>query len=172
MTRRIHIVGIAVLLAAVAACSSPSSPDREPAPAPPGVTPPASVAPGELIEFTNRERARAGLSPLRTNARLTQAAEIQAGQVAAAGRLEHTLPQAAYPTLEDRMAAAGYAWRRVGENLAFGQRNAAAAVDTWMQSPGHRENILNDEFVDIGAGFVVDPNGRPYYVQVFARPAP
>ena len=170
-SRRLRIVGIVALLAATGACSNPSSPDGGPAPQP-GGSPPASSAPAELVEFTNRERTRAGLPAFRTHAGLTRAAEIQASQVAAAGRLEHTLPQAMYPAIEDRMAAAGYAWRRVGENLAFGQSNAAAAVATWMQSPGHRENILNDEFVDIGAGYVVDPTGRPYYVQVFARPAP
>src|SRR5687767_1055355 len=87
--------------------------------------PSAPSAPAELVEFTNRERTRAGLPAFRTHAGLTRAAEIQAAQVAAAGRLEHTLPQAMYPAIEDRMAAAGYAWRRVGENLAFGQSNAA-----------------------------------------------
>jgi uncharacterized protein YkwD len=125
-----------------------------------------------MVEATNAERTRAGLATLRTNPGLAVAAEIQAEQVASAGRLEHVLPQARYPSLEDRLAAAGYNWRLAGENLAFGQMNAAGAVQTWMQSATHRANILNDEFTDVGAGYVVDPNGRPYYVQVFGRPAP
>jgi uncharacterized protein YkwD len=104
------------------------------------------------------------------NAGLMEAAQIQAEQVAAAGRLEHTLPEARFPQLEDRLAAVGYDWQLAGENLAFGQRSAAAAVETWMQSPTHRSNIMSGSFTELGAGFVVDPTGRPYYVQVFGRP--
>jgi uncharacterized protein YkwD len=123
------------------------------------------------VDFTNAERARAGLSALRTNTRLGEAARIQAEQVAVAGRLEHVLPDARYPRLEDRLDAAGYRWQVSGENLAFGQQSPAALVDTWMQSPGHRANILHTSFTEIGVAHLVDANGRPYYVQVFGRPA-
>ena len=53
---------------------------------------------------------------------------------------------------------------------AFGQRSAAKVLDSWMHSPGHRTNILNSNFTEMGAGYAVDRTGRPYYVQVFARP--
>ena len=92
--------------------------------------------------------------------------------MAAAGRLEHVFPDARYPRLEDRLNAAGYGWRAAGENLAFGQRSAAAVITAWMDSAGHRANILHTSFSEIGVAHLVDPNGRPYYVQVFARPAP
>lgn len=100
-----------------------------------------------------------------------RAAQLQAEQVAKLGRLDHNVPGAKYPTLRDRVDAVDYRWQAVGENLAFGQRNAAQATGTWMRSAGHRANILNRRFTDIGAAHFVDRRGRPYYVQVFARPA-
>jgi uncharacterized protein YkwD len=158
-----------VTIGSASACSVPSSPDPEPQPGP-GPTPPSTRTAADLIEATNAERARTGVPALAMNGRLMEAAQIQAEQVAAAGRLEHTIADARLPSLEDRVAAAGYDWQYVGENLAFGQRNAAHAVDTWMQSPSHRSNILSALFTEVGAGYVVDPTGRPYYVQVFGKP--
>jgi len=160
-------IGLTVLtLVASSGCSAPSSPD--PQPQEPG-QPPSTTTASDLVDATNAERSRAGMRSLTVNGRLMEAARVQAEQVAAAGRLEHTLPEARLPSLEDRLAAAGYDWQEAGENLAYGQRNAAHAVDTWMQSPGHRVNILSATFTEIGAGYVVDPTGRPYYVQVFGR---
>jgi uncharacterized protein YkwD len=54
--------------------------------------------------------------------------------------------------------------------VAFGQANADKVVDSWMHSRGHRANILNSTFTDMGVGYAVDRTGRPYYVQVFATP--
>src|SRR5688572_12431028 len=131
------------MLAALAGCSPPT-PDRAPGSKTPNPSsaPPTGVA-LQVIDLTNAERTRAGLSAVRASARLGEAARIQAEQVVAAGRLEHVLPDARYPRLEDRLDAAGYDWEIMGENLAFGQHSAAAVVNTWMQSPGHRANILN-----------------------------
>jgi uncharacterized protein YkwD len=109
--------------------------------------------------------------PLRANRRLTEAARLHAEQVARAGRLEHTLERAPHPRLADRMAAAGYAWQAIGENLAAGQQSAGQAVDAWMSSSGHRANILSSSFTETGAATATDAGGRPYYVQVFGRPA-
>ena len=82
------------------------------------------------------------------------------------------MPDARYPRLEDRLAAAEYRWQAAGENLAFGQQSAAAVVAGWMQSPGHRANILHATFTEMGVAYLTDTNGRPYYVQVFGRPIP
>jgi len=90
--------------------------------------------------------------------------------MAQASHMAHVLPDARYPRTEDRIAAANYRWRMLGENVAFGQANAAKVVDSWMHSPGHRTNILNATFTEMGAGYAVDRSGRPYYVQVFGRP--
>ena len=107
---------------------------------------------------------------LRANSRLMRAAQIHAEQMARAGQLAHVLPSAAYPRSEDRLAAADYRWQTYGENVALGQSNAAEVLKSWMHSPGHRTNILNRDFTEMGAGYAIDRAGRPYYVQVFARP--
>ena len=167
MTRPRTQLVVVLAIALLPGCFSPSSPDPQPGSTP---APPPPGAAMTLIEAANSERAKAGLADLRTNTGLMEAAQIQAEQVAAAGRLEHTLPDARFPQLEDRLAAVGYDWQLAGENLAFGQRSAAAAVETWMQSPTHRSNIMSSTFTELGAGFVVDPTGRPYYVQVFGKP--
>ncbi len=100
-----------------------------------------------------------------------QAAQIQADQMARLGRIDHVLPDATYPRPEDRLAAADYHWQAYGENLAAGQRSPAEAMSSWMQSSGHRANILNTIYTELGTGYARDAGGRPYYVQVFGRPA-
>ncbi len=125
---------------------------------------------GTLLELANAQRAKAGLPPLRQNPQLMQAAQAQAEQTAAARRMEHVLPDARYPRPQDRLDASGYPWRAWAENIAFGQRTPSDAVAAWMESPGHRRNLLNPSYTELGAGMAVDATGRPYYVQVFGRP--
>ena len=161
-------IALAVALATAVACSTPSSPAPDPTPPP---SPSVAETAAALVDLTNAERTRAGLAALRTSDALMRAAQIQAEQVAAAGRLEHTLPEARYPRMEDRLDAARYDWRSAAENLAFGQRSPAAAIEAWMALSGHRANILSETFTEMGAGYLVDSSGRPYYVQVFAQPA-
>jgi uncharacterized protein YkwD len=146
----------------VLGCRTPTAPNDEV-----GTSGSTSGASNAIVDLTNAERSRAGLPVLQAEARLNQAAQLHADQLVAAGRLEHTLPGARYPRLEDRIAAVGYDWRAIGENLASGQSSAAQAVTTWMSSPGHRANIMNTTFTEIGASIAFDGGGRPYYVQVF-----
>ena len=143
----------------------PTAPDREPTVATPA--PSLSGIASAIVDLTNVERRNGGLADVRADARLMQAAQLQADQVASSRLLEHVLPDAPYPAPADRLAAAGYAWRAYGENLASGQRSASEAVTGWMNSPGHRANILNSLFTEIGAGYAIDSADRPYYVQVF-----
>lgn len=152
------------------ACSVPSSPGEDAPPPPPIPSTPPSQTAAAIVELTNAERTRAGLAVLAANDRLTYAAQLQADQCARLGRIDHVLPEAQYPRPEDRIAASGYAWRSYGENLAMGYRTAAAAMDGWMGSPGHRANILNAGFTEVGAGYATDDAGRAYYVQVFGSP--
>src|SRR5206468_1895595 len=107
------------------------------------------------------ERSKAGLSTLQVNPRLNLAAQLQAEQVASLQVLEHEIPGARYPTPPDRLAAAGYAWQRYGENLASGFATAADATAGWMNSEGHRANILNANFTEIGTAYALDSAGRP-----------
>lgn len=139
---------------------------------------PESPAPGgtssgvasTIVQLTNAERSNAGLPALRSSSRLMEAAQLHADQMARLGRLEHVLSGAQYPRPEDRLAAAGYQWSSYAENIAMGQRSAAAAMDSWMHSSGHRANILSTSVSEIGVGYARDSAGRPYYVQVFGRP--
>jgi uncharacterized protein YkwD len=99
-----------------------------------------------------------------------QAAQIHAQQMVALGQMAHVLPAAQYPEPEDRLAAVRYDWLAYAENVAYGQSHPAAAVSSWMSSSGHRANMLNSSMTELGTGFARDAGGRPYYVQVFARP--
>ena len=154
------------------ACSSgggetPTEPTRPESP--PAVVPATQVTTA-IVTLTNEERVRAGLGPLRAEARLTHAAQLQAEQNARLSRLEHVLPEAMYPRPEDRLAAAGYPWQAYGENIAYGYPDASTVVTGWMNSSGHRANILGASFTEIGVGHAFDSAGRPYYAQVFGRP--
>ena len=166
----LHAAGAVLAVIATACGGATTAPDgvTTTAAATEAVTPTGVAA--SIVDLTNQERATAGVGMLQANARLMQAAQLQADQVARLGQLEHVLPAATYPRPEDRLAVAGYTWRAYGENLASGQRTPAEAMRDWMQSTGHRENILNPVFTEIGIGYAIGAGGRPYYVQVFGRP--
>jgi uncharacterized protein YkwD len=123
-----------------------------------------------VANLTNKERLTARLPALRVNARLMEAAQLQAAQMARARTLAHDLPKAPLPRLLDRVAAVKYVWSRIAENIASGQLTAAATMAEWMASKGHRTNIMNPAFTDVGAGVARDDGGVPYYVQVFGAP--
>src|SRR5688572_22461554 len=93
--QRLIVVGVLVL----SGCSGPTTPDRtsDDASSPPPAPVTLSATAAEIVDLTNSERTRAGLPSLRTNARLTEAARLHAEQVAAAGLIEHVLPDARYP---------------------------------------------------------------------------
>src|SRR5688572_19651948 len=135
---------VLVSLAALGvACGRQAPPPPAPAPQPVAETPPptpAAPAPrpappmrslSSIIDsvflLTNRERDRASLTPLRRNADLTRVAQLQAEQMAAAGKLAHEVPGSRYPTLASRMRLIGYQYRAVGENVAEGYKIGRAS---------------------------------------------
>jgi uncharacterized protein YkwD len=120
--------------------------------------------------LTNRERVRASLTPLRRNADLARIAQLQAEQMAAAGKLAHEVPGSRYPTLASRMKLIGYQYRSVGENVAEGYTSGAALLAGWMTSAPHRANILSVRYTETGVGMARAKSGRTYTAQVFARP--
>jgi uncharacterized protein YkwD/stress response protein SCP2 len=120
---------------------------------------------GEVIELTNRERARAGLPPLSHDPLLTAAAQAHSADMVARDFYSHTAPDGGRPW--DRAAAAGSARRTIGENIACGQRSAAEVVQGWMNSPGHRANILKAGFTHIGVGFAGGGRAGTYWTQLF-----
>jgi uncharacterized protein YkwD len=124
----------------------------------------------EVVYLVNVERAQHDLPPLRVNARLTADAQLQASQIAVTGMLDHVILSGPYPTPRVRAEAAGYAWNALGENLALGFTDASSAVAAWMQSPGHRANILAGGYSETGVVLAPDASGRLIFVQTFGAP--
>ncbi|KMS73900.1 stress protein [Streptomyces viridochromogenes] len=119
----------------------------------------------EVVELTNRERARAGLRPLAVDTALAAAAQAYSSDMAARAFYSHTSPEGSQPW--DRAAAAGSRMRTIGENIACGQRSPAEVVEGWMNSPGHRANILKRDFTHIGIGFAGGGPAGTYWTQLF-----
>lgn len=119
----------------------------------------------EVVGLTNRERARAGLAPLGVDPLLARAAQAYSTDMAVRAFYSHTSPEGTQPW--DRAAAAGSTRRSIGENIACGQRSAAEVVEGWMNSPGHRANILKPGFTHIGIGFAGGGPAGTYWTQLF-----
>ncbi|MEV7687809.1 CAP domain-containing protein [Streptomyces bungoensis] len=152
----------------------PSSPQpTAPAPAPtsasasaPSSTPkPAATASSvvaRVVELVNAERSKVGCSALTLNATLTKVAQAHSDDMAAHQNMSHTGSDGSSPG--DRLTSAGYAWSSYGENVAYGYATPEDVMAGWMASPGHRENILNCSFKEIGVG-LAQPNS--YWTQDF-----
>ncbi|MFE5483916.1 CAP domain-containing protein [Streptomyces sp. NPDC056527] len=148
--------------------SAPSAAAKPPATEPDSGTRPAGGGEAEeVVRLVNVERAAAGCKALTVDADLTQAAQDYTDDMAATGNFSHTGTDGSQP--QDRIEAAGYTWSRSGENIAKGQADAAAVMDAWMHSPGHRANILNCGFTEIGVG--VSTDGGPWWTQDFGTPS-
>ncbi|MBC9730293.1 CAP domain-containing protein [Streptomyces sp. TRM68367] len=119
----------------------------------------------DVIDLTNRERARAGLPALAADTALTAAAQAHSADMVARDFYSHTAPDGSKPW--DRAAAAGASRRSIGENIACGQRSPAEVVEGWMNSPGHRANILKPDFTHIGIGFAGGGRAGTYWTQLF-----
>ncbi|MFE2876145.1 CAP domain-containing protein [Streptomyces roseus] len=117
-----------------------------------------------VLALVNKERAAAGCGPLTSNGKLSAAARAYSDTMARSGVMSHTGPDGS--TMTSRVEAAGYAWSRLGENIARGQADADAVMDAWMNSSGHRANILNCAFKEIGIG-VHKGDGGPWWTQDF-----
>lgn len=88
--------------------------------------------------------------PLRLDAGLTRAAQLHSMDMAAHGTMSHTGSDGS--TLADRVERQGYAWRRLGENVAAGFTSARSVVEAWLTSPGHCANTMDPAFEDLGTG--------------------
>ncbi|MEU9560110.1 CAP domain-containing protein [Streptomyces fumanus] len=119
----------------------------------------------EVVGLTNRRRTGAGLPPLAADPRLTAAAQAHSADMVARDFYAHTDPDGGRPW--DRAGAAGAPHRTVGENIACGQRSPADVVEGWMNSPGHRANILKPDFTHIGVGLAGGGRAGTYWTQVF-----
>lgn len=119
----------------------------------------------EVFKLTNQERIYAGLPALTYNNVLEDGAMIRAEEIIQS--FSHTRPDGSkFFTVFNNT----YAFHLMGENLAAGFNSAAAVVNGWMNSEGHRANILKDGYTQIGIGIAKDKDGRIYWVQIFADP--
>ncbi|MWA15218.1 sigma-70 family RNA polymerase sigma factor [Streptomyces sp. BA2] len=118
----------------------------------------------EVTRLANAERAKSGCGPLTLNSKLGDAAQGHSDDMAERDFFDHTNPDGEDPG--DRVTAAGYKWSTYGENIAAGQRTPSAVMDSWMNSSGHRANILNCSFKEIGIGYR-QGSGGPWWTQNF-----
>ncbi len=119
-----------------------------------------------VLELVNAERKKENLSPLKINEKLTQAARDHSANMAKQNKLDHTLDEKG-PA--HRIQAVGYKFSSFAENIAMGQTTPAEVMKSWMESEGHKKNLLGD-YVDIGIGVATDAMGQKYWTQVFATP--
>src|SRR5579884_1485589 len=109
-----------------------------------------------LLLETNNDRAYYGISPLRLNNQLDQAAQAKASDMATNNYWSHVSPSGKSPW--NFIVSAGYEYQAAGENLAYGFNNASDVMKAWLNSPDHRQNILNGNFEDVGFGVAQSPN--------------
>ena len=128
----------------------------------PQAAPTASGVAARIVELVNAERGRAGCSPVKLNATLTKAAQAHSADMAAHQNMSHTGSDGSSPG--DRITRAGYSWSTYGENVAYGYSTPEQVMAGWMSSAGHKANILNCAFQEIGVGLAQPGN---YWTQDF-----
>lgn len=157
-------------LLSLTACATSSVPTPGPqAPGSNGGGTSEAVA-ADIVRLTNDQRAKYLIPRLATSPRLMEAARIHADQMAAFQRMAHDIPGAKYPSLPSRLDAVRYVYSNAAENVAWNHSSAQNAVNGWMGSSGHRKNILDPLFTEIGAAMARSSRGETYWVQVFGRP--
>ena len=120
----------------------------------------------KVVSLTNDERAKAGCAALATNTNLNVVAQEHASDMAVNNYFSHNSQNGDTPF--DRMRAAGASGSGyMAENIAWGQTSPEQVVQAWMNSAGHRKNILNCNLKRIGIGYAVGPGGKTYWVQDF-----
>jgi uncharacterized protein YkwD len=141
----------------------------------PAASPSATTAPdanaafeAEVVAIVNTERAKAGCPAVTADDRLTAAARGHSADMAARDYFSHTTPEGV--AFSTRITNAGYRFSRAGENIAKGQRTPAEVMTAWMNSSGHKANILTCAFKNIGVGVVADARGTILWTQDFATP--
>ena len=116
----------------------------------------------EVVRLVNAQRAQNGLKPLAENWELSRVARYKSADMASRRYFSHESPT--YGSPYQMMRSFGISFRSAGENIAYGQRTPAAVVGAWMNSSGHRANILNSSYTQIGVGYHEAGN---YWTQMF-----
>lgn len=117
----------------------------------------------QVVNLVNEERRKQGVNSLTLETQLTSAAQIRAKEIEVS--FSHTRPNgSSYGTV---LTESGISSMGSGENIAWGQRSATEVMNGWMNSAGHRANILNSKYKSIGVGYYVNSSGRGYWTQLF-----
>jgi uncharacterized protein YkwD len=120
----------------------------------------------QILTLVNVERKKVNLQPLTLNNKLGQAAQNHTNDMVSKSYFSHTSPTGG--TMTSRVNAVGYVYSTIGENIAAGSSTATATMTQWMNSPGHRANILNPKFRELGVGYAPSNDQyRYYWTQVF-----
>ncbi|MDF2545197.1 MAG: safA [Anaerosolibacter sp.] len=122
----------------------------------------------EVVRLVNVERAKNGLQPLKENWELSRVARYKSMDMRDKGYFSHTSPT--YGSPFDMMKSFGIAYSTAGENIAMGQKTPADVMKGWMNSEGHRKNILSPSYTEIGVGYAVNSKGSTYWTQMFIKP--
>ena len=122
-------------------------------------------AAAQVVNLVNEERAKAGLSPLTADRSVTSAAQRRAREIET--NFSHTRPNGS--SFSTALSEAGVNYRSSGENIAYGQTSASSVMQGWMNSSGHRANILNGNFTKIGVGHYKSASGVDYWTQLFTN---
>lgn len=117
----------------------------------------------EVLRLVNQERAASGLSPLELDEGLCKAAQVRAAEIVE--NFAHTRPDGS--RCFTVLSQAGISYRQAGENIAAGYADAASVMRGWMNSPSHRENIMEGAYTHLGVGVAASASGRLYWVQIF-----
>ncbi|SDS23064.1 CAP domain-containing protein [Actinoplanes derwentensis] len=122
----------------------------------------------QVLALVNQNRRRAGCGALTLDQRLIAAANRHAADMARREYFDHESPGGR--DVGERVTGAGYSWSRYSENIAKGQDSPFQVVNAWMDSPGHRRNILDCALDEMGTGLAVASDRTTYWVQDFASP--
>lgn len=119
----------------------------------------------QVVQLVNQERARYGLNPLKSNWELARVARYKSQDMIDRKYFDHNSPT--YGTPFQMMKSFGISYRSAGENIAAGQSTPNEVVQAWMNSEGHRKNILSSTFTEIGVGYVKGVSYGHYWTQMF-----
>lgn len=119
----------------------------------------------QVIQLTNNERAKNGLKPLAADWQLSRVARYKSAEMRDKSYFSHTSPT--YGSPFTMMRNFGVNYRSAAENIAAGQRTPHEVVQSWMNSPGHRKNILSPAYTHIGVGHATGGNYQHYWTQMF-----
>ena len=119
----------------------------------------------QVLALVNNERAKAGCRSVKANSALQRAAQGHSADMAAKDYFSHDSQDGR--DFADRIRAAGYSGGAIAENIAAGQSTASSVMKGWMNSPGHRANILNCRYTALGVGYAKGGSYGHYWTQDF-----